>query len=415
MNLEQMKKKLAEIASKLEVFAGIETLTDENLSEIEALNAEAEGLTRQIEAKEKIAAMTATVSKSAPKTQSPVSVEVKPSRKEKLGGFDSTGDFFKAVRNASMGKIDDRFKNTMFEKNGEEGGFLLPEEMSNEIIKKVQGDESLLAKTKQFTISSNNLTLNIDKNNPWGGIKAYWLAEGAQFTQTQHSFSQASFKLNKLGCIITATDELLEDARALESYINTMAPLAFVQAINESIISGNGVGKPQGILNSGFKYKVAKEGGQAADTIVAKNIIKMYSRMLPASRGNAVWLINAACEEQLRMMKDDNDNYIYLAPGSQLNQGPYALLLGRPVIPMIGSMKELGTEGDICFVDFSYYMSVLKSQGLNSAMSQHIYFDQQLSAFRFSFRIDGKCPFDAPISTQNGAYQMSAIITLEDR
>jgi HK97 family phage major capsid protein len=260
------------------------------------------------------------------------------------------------------------------------------------------------------------LSLPIDETAPWnGGVQAYWLAEGAPLTETKSKLGQASWKLNKLGALVKVTDELLEDATALESYIKAMAPEAINHKINSAILTGDGVGKPTGLLSSGFKIQVAKESLQTADTVVAKNVIKMYSKMIPSARANAVWFINPAVEEQLRVMKDDLGNFIYLAPGSQLNQTPYGQLLGRPVVSLIGSMPQLGDEGDIIFADLSYYYSITKVGGLKQSVSAHLYFERDIQAYKWTMRIDGSCPFKTPVTTEFGAYQMSAIVTLEAR
>jgi len=415
--IEQMRERLKAIMAQLEVFAGLEQFSDEQLDELNALNDEAANLTKQIEAKEKLNAIQASANASGRKT--PVaagSFEVKATRKEKNGGFENFGEFLTSVKNAAHGTVDKRFQNTMFEKNGEDGGFLVPEEMFSDIAKKIGGDESLLSRTRQFQVSGNNLSLPTDENAPWsGGISAYWTSEGAPHTESKHSFGMASWRLHKLSALIKTTDELLADTVALESYISSLAPVAITHKLNEAILTGNGVGKPTGILNSGFKVKVEKESGQTADTIVARNVIKMYNRMLPSSRANAVWYINPACEDQLRTMVDDNGNFIYLSPGSQMNQSPYGLLLGRPVIPLLGGMKQLGDEGDIMFVDLSYYYTIVKSGNLTRAISTHLYFDRDITAYKFIFRVDGSCPFKSPVDVQNGSYKMSAFITLEDR
>lgn len=420
MNLEQMKARFATIVAKLKEFHALESFTNEELEEINQLNDELSGLKNTIEAKEKLAAIDVMAATPTRKTtpDAPVArMEVTPSREEKNGGFKNLGEFLNSVKKASNGDLDKRFKNSaMFEKNGEDGGFLVPEEMMTEVTKKIQSDESLLARTRQFTVSGNALSLPTDETSPWtGGIVSKWLAEGEQYSETKHKFGTASWRLHKLGAIVRVTDELLEDSTALESYIRSMAPVSIMHQINSAILTGNGVGKPQGILNSNFKVKVQKEAGQTADTIVAKNIIKMYSKMIPSARANAVWYINAACEEQLRMMKDDEGAFIYLAPGSQLNQTPYGLLMGRPVLPMIGSMPALGDEGDIVFADLSYYYTILKSGGMKQAISSHLWFDRDIQAYKFTMRIDGACPFKAPVKTEFGNYEMSAFVTLEDR
>ena len=420
MNLEQMKARFATIVAKLKEFQALESFTDEELGEINQLNEELGSLKNTIEAKEKLAAVDVMASASTRKTgvETPVArVEVTASREEKNGGFKNFGEFLNSVKKASNGDLDKRFKNSaMFEKNGEDGGFLVPDEMMTEVTKKIQSDESLLARTRQFAVSGNSLSLPTDETSPWtGGIVSKWLGEGEQYTETKHKFGVANWRLHKLGAIVRVTDELLEDSTALESYIRAMAPVSIMHQINSAILTGNGVGKPQGILNSAFKVKVQKEAAQVADTIVAKNIIKMYSKMIPSARANAVWYMNAACEEQLRMMKDDEGAFIYLAPGSQLNQTPYGLLMGRPVIPMIGSMPALGDEGDIVFADLSYYYTILKSGGMKQAVSSHLWFDRDIQAYKFTMRIDGSCPFKSPVKTEFGNYEMSAFVTLEDR
>ena len=416
MNLEQMKARLSEIMNKLTEFAAIENFSNEDVESINVLNEEFEGLKKNIEAKEKVLAMTATASASTRKTTPDSTVRVEVTA-PKNGGFSSFGEFLGAVKKAAGGEMDKRFANTMSTGVDSEGGFLVHPEFMTDVTKRLESDESLLSKTKQFVVSSNNLTLPKDESQPWsGGVQASWLGENAQYTATTpNTLSEVSFKLSKLGALVHITDELISDSVALESYIRGMAPEAIMHKINEAIISGNGIGKPAGILGSTFKIEVAKEVAQVADTIVARNVIKMYSKMLPASRGKATWYVNAGCEEQLRMMKDDNGNFIYLAAGSQLNNSPYALLLGRPVVPMLGSLPALGEAGDIIFADLSYYYSIIKSGGMKQAVSSHLKFDYDLQSFKFTMRLDGKVPFVTPVTTQFGGYQMSAFVTLADR
>lgn len=429
MTPEQIRARLADIAAKLEsIVAGDTGYTEEQVQEIEGLNAEFESLNTQLEAAEKVEAMKAKAAASTGrKTQAAapketVRVEVGKQLNEKFGGFNSTGDWLMAVKKAGQtGELDKRFlASTAYEKVGEDGGFLVPEEISTAIVKKLENpDESLMARANVTTVSGNALTLPIDESQPWNsGIQAYWTAEGATLTESKASFRQASWRLQKLAALVKTTDELLEDAVALESYIKNAAPAAIMHQVNKAILSGNGVGKPEGIINSGFAVTVSKESGpQTADTVVAANIVKMYSRMLPNSRSKAVWLINPEVEEQLRLAKDANDEYIYLSPGGiggQLSGTPFGQLLGRPVIPLMGGMPALGDVGDIIFADLSYYYMIRKA-GIKSAQSIHLLFDKEQTAFRFSLRLDGKVPFSSPVTTEYGDYDMSGIVLLEAR
>lgn len=416
--LAEMRERMAQVIAKLEELNGAENVLD-FVNEIEVLSNEFEALKKGIEAKEKmetqLASTQASTRKTAPEASIP-RIEVQASRTEKTGGFKSFGEYINAVKKSSTGEMDKRFVNTMTEGVNADGGFAVPEEFGSEInTTLLTSDESLFAKTNQIKVSSNNITIPKSETQPWnGGVTAYWTAEGAAITDSKGVLGQASFKLNKLAAMVKVTDELLEDGLALESYIKKHAPLAIMHKINEAIISGDGVAKPTGFLSSGFGVTVLKEVGQAADTVVAKNVIKMFTRLIPAARRGAAWYINAQVEEQLLTMKDDNGNYIYLAPGSQMNNSPYGMLLGLPVIPMMGGLSALGTKGDICLINLDYYWTISKG-GVKSSVSSHLFFDRDIQAFKFTVRLDGKCPFSAPVTTQNGAHQMSAIVLLEDR
>jgi HK97 family phage major capsid protein len=272
--------------------------------------------------------------------------------------------------------------------------------------------------TRQFQTSSNNLTLPTHEASPWDSshVKAYWDGEAVAATESKASFGETTMKLHKLTAMVRVTEELLEDAPALESWIKGEAPAAMVNKINNAIISGNGAGMPLGLLNSAFKIQVAKEVGQVADTIVFENINNMFGRIVPGSIGKAVWLVNPAVLPQLRTMKFDVANGVpaYL-PTTGISGASYGTLFGIPLKPMLGGVKALGDEGDIVLADLSYMYTAYKTAGIKSEMSTHVYFSTSEAAFKFTMRLAGHCPFKSPISTEYGAFQTSGFVTLQDR
>jgi HK97 family phage major capsid protein len=144
----------------------------------------------------------------------------------------------------------------------------------------------------------------------------------------------------------------------------------------------------------------------------------MQGRLLPNSIGRAVWLINPAVRPLLPLMKFDTAATspvpVYL-PQTGVSGMPYGSLYGMPILPMMGGSKALGDEGDISLVDLSYYYTAVKTTGIKSDMSAHVYFSTGEMAFRFTMRLAGQCPFKAPITSENGSYSMSGFVTLEDR
>lgn len=417
MNVEQMRNRLKDIVAELEKFDGIE-LSAEQVENVNTYHAEFKDLSTKIESAEKMEEIK-NLSKTSERKTTPKAtykVEVKD-RHEKTGGFSSMGEFAKAIYNKSVGKgFDTRFQNaTMFESVAEDGGILIPEDFMSDIKTKFDAQDSLLSRTTQFPVSGNSLSMPVDEEQPWNsGVTARWMEEGGQHTESKSKLTQASFRVHKLGAFITATDELLEDASSIEALIRKKAPQAMVSKVNNAIIDGTGVGQPKGLLSSGFKIAVAKESGQAADSVVYKNIVNMESRLIPGS--NAVWIANPGVKPQLRQLKDDNGNHIYMNGGGfpNLAQAGFETLMGLPILYMPGGAKALGDEGDLILADLSYYYSIVKS-GIKSDMSTHLYFDRDKTAFKFTMRLDGHCPFSSPVTTEYGAFDMSGIITLAER
>jgi HK97 family phage major capsid protein len=220
--------------------------------------------------------------------------------------------------------------------------------------------------------------------------------------------------LKKLGGLLYATDEQLQDAAFLEAMMLEAVSDEFAFLVDESIISGNGAGKPMGFMNAGCKVAVAKEAGQAARTIVKENIDKMWSRMWSKSMPNAEWYINQDCYPQLNSLSQvigTGGVPVYLPPGG-LSVAPYGTLMGRPVTP-IEFCETLGTEGDIILGDLSQYMMIDKS--VAAATSIHVAFLTGEQAFRFIYRVDGQPVDNKPITPYKGSATQSPFITLATR
>ena len=423
--IEKKRKRIDEIAALIAQYGTQESLTPEDVTEIDKLDAEFENLKKEVSALEKIERMTNAANASAGRQVQPTGQEVKASKKEeKTHGWKRSGEFFQAVARARGGSVDNRLKiynEGQVERFGEEGGFLVPEQFDSNLQKKVDGDMSLLSRCNKIPMSSNSLRYPTDEIAPWdgSGITAKWVNEEESIPQSKHKFKQTTLQLEKLAALVKVTEELLEDQSAIESIVNNRAGDAMVNAINSAIIRGDGVGKPHGILDSTFAVEVAKESGQTADTVNYANIVKMYSRALPISQLRGVWLINAAVQEQLRLMEfrvgSNTPVPVYL-PAGEASASPFATLMGRPVIPMMASMSQLGDKGDIIFADLNYYDAGLRSgESAKASASTHVNFDQDKIAYKFTMRMDGRIPYETPVTTEYGSYSVSGIVTLADR
>jgi HK97 family phage major capsid protein len=227
----------------------------------------------------------------------------------------------------------------------------------------------------------------------------------------------SQIRLAKLMALVPVSDELLEDAPGLESWLRAKAPAKMAAKINTAIVSGTGVGQPLGFLQAPATISVGAETSQPAATGRFANVQKMWSRMYAPCRRNAIWLINQDIEPQLNGMAFDptatSKVPVYL-PANGLSEGPYATLMGRPVVP-IEACSTLGTQGDINLVDLSQYWALTKGTDVKTDVSMHLYFDQGLQAFRFTFRVNGQPAWGSSIAPQNGVLTRSCFVTLDNR
>lgn len=358
---------------------------------------------------------------------------MRSSQERGRGGFHTFGDFAACVVGASRqgGHIDPRLvvnAPTSFQQEGvgADGGYMVPPDFRNSIMSKVMAEDSLLARCDQLPTSSNSITLPIDEGVPWdttGNVTAYWDGEGAQLQQSKFAIKSFQVRLNRLTALVPVTEELMQDAPALTSYLNRKAPDAIDFKVSDAIIDGDGAGQPLGILRSGATVSVAAEGSQAADTVRAENVVKMYSRMYSRWISSAVWLINQDVMPQLQLMGIPLSNPagsqlyggapVYVPPGG-LSVAPYGTLLGRPVVP-IQSCKTVGDVGDIIFASLPQYCAAVKTGGIQQDVSMHLWFDYNTTAFRFILRMGGQPWWRAPITPKNGSNTLAPFVTLAAR
>ena len=304
-----------------------------------------------------------------------------------------------------------------------EGGFLVIPEFATGLIKRTY-DVALIAKQcfKMPMTSSRLIMHAVDEDSRkdgsrWGGILAYWLAEAGTYQPTKPKFREMQFVANKLIALSYATEEQLADGPAWEAYVNEAVPQELAFQIDTAVFSGPGAGAPMGILTSGAVVSVAKESGQATNTIVTNNILKMWSQMWARSRANAVWFINQDIEPQLIPLTLGAPSLaqvlLYTAPGINGNPGPYGKLFGRDVIP-VEQASTLGTQGDIVLADMTQYLLAQRAD-VRADTSIHVAFLTGEQAFRFMLRLDGQPSWKKPLTPYKGSALKSPFVTLDAR
>jgi HK97 family phage major capsid protein len=412
-------------------------LTDDEVEQINANADEADSIGKRIAAQERVLALGQGTGRRTTPDESGGTATTGNRRVPAIArldprtfGFRHLGEFASAVR--AHGNRDEGATNrllAMGEGVGEDGGFLVPPEFRDGIMKVVEGEDSLLSRCDGSTTARNAVTQNLDETTPWStaGIVAYWEGEGQAAATSGAKVGQTTLRLNKLFARVDVTDELLEDAPQLDNYLRVKAPEVMTSVINLAIISGNGVGKPLGFMKSSALVTVAKETSQPSDTLHHRNVVKMMSRMYAPCWPRSIWLMNQDVLPQLNLMafqdvgqRTASDTSAspfpaYMPPTTLLAGAPFGTLLGRPILPLQG-METLGDLGDIALVDLTKYRAITKSGGARVDTSIHLKFDTDETVFRFIFRLAGAPWWSKPITPRSGSSNtLSAFVTLASR
>ncbi|MCE5192091.1 MAG: phage major capsid protein [Actinomycetia bacterium] len=304
-----------------------------------------------------------------------------------------------------------------------EGGFMVGTDFASGMVRRVYDNSQVVNRCSKLTISgtSNSIKINgIDETSRatgsrWGGVRGYWIEEAGTLTGSKPKFRQIELLLKKQAVLYYATDEVLQDATALEQNANMVVSGEIQFLLQDAIINGNGAGKPLGILQGPCLVSVDAEPGQEADTIVFQNISKMWARCWAGSRANSIWLINQEIEPQLDLLSipvGTGGAPVYMPPGG-LADSPYGRLKGRPVVP-IEQCAALGDAGDIILADLGQYQLADKG-GVQMASSMHVEFLTDQMVFRFIYRVDGQPLWHSALTPYKGAGTLSPFVTLAAR
>ncbi len=382
-------------------------------------------------ATEAVKAYKAELAKEEPEVKGAAAVPATPKDPADKGPYKSLGMFLQDVAAMSTPGGQPRYPDFLRtykalglnETIPAQGGFLVQQDLVGGLVERMYEDGAVMSRCWRIPVGANSNGVKLNAlaetsratGSRWGGVRGYWLAEAATKTSSMPEFRQIQLDLKKVAAVVYATDELLQDATALEGIVSRVVPAELRFLTEDAIIRGAGGVQPAGILGSGALVSVAKENLQDADTVVFENIVKMWSRMWAPSRRNAVWFINQDVEPQLYGMSMDVGTGgvpVYM-PAGGLSGAMYGTLFGRPVIP-IEQADTVGDQGDVMLLDLSQY-ALIEKGGIQAASSIHVAFLTDEQVFRFVYRVDGQSLWNAPLTPFQSANTLSPFVVLDAR
>lgn len=307
----------------------------------------------------------------------------KPEGKETVLTGRATDDYKRSFWNVMRSKVAmPEIVNALQIGADSEGGYLVPDEFERTLVEGLT-EENIFRKLAKVIKTSSG-----DRKIPVVASKgtASWIDEEGAFTESDDAFGQVSIGAYKLGTMIKVSEELLNDSVFdLESYIAKEFARRIGAKEEEAFFTGNGTGKPLGVL--------AASGGAgtgvttaAAAAITADELIDLYYALLSPYRKNAVWILNDATVKAIRKLKDSTGQYLWQP---SLTAGTPDTILNRPVYTSANMPTIAASAKTVLFGDLGYYW-VADRQGRSFKRLGELYAPNGQVGFLGSQRVDGK-------------------------
>lgn len=266
-------------------------------------------------------------------------------------------------RKGRTDNIDELHVKAMSTLSDPDGGYTVPFEMERSIDRVLAKVSAVRGLAQVIQISAPVYK----KPFQTGAASSGWVSEkGTRSETSSPSLSLMDFPAMELYAMPAATQTLLDDSFAnIESWLAGEVATVFAEAEGAAFVSGNGIGKPMGLLSyttvanaswawNSIGYIATGAAADFSTTVSATanptdTLIDAVTALKGGYRPNATWLMNRNLEGKVRKFKDTTGQYIW-APG--LAPDRPATLLGYPVASD-DNMPDVGANAyPVAFGDF---------------------------------------------------------------
>jgi HK97 family phage major capsid protein len=315
-------------------------------------------------------------------------------------------------------------KAALAEASGLAGGYTVPPEFYEQ-LQQIMAEETFF-RPRAFVVPMGSATMLLPYLDVttvqsagvspfFGGVQMTWTAEAQTRTETEPQFRQMELKAWELSGYSVSSNVLLQDsAVGLEKFLLTLFAKAIGWFEEYAFLQGNGAGKPQGVLTAGAAIATGGNAGgtgrATANQVGFADVATMWSKLLPASWGRAIWAFSPSVVPQLLQLKDGASRAIFISIDAGITKQPNWSLLGRPAFPT-EKLPALGTKGDLVLIDPGFYVIGDRMQ-IEVAASEHVNFLKNQMTWRVVERVDGQPWLSAPVTLQDATTQVSPFVVL---
>ena len=289
-------------------------------------------------------------------------------------------------RNAFWGMIRNRsaspaVMNALQIGTDSEGGYLVPDEYERTLVQGLEEENVLRSLCTVIQTSSGDRKIPIVASHG----TASWVDEEGAIPESDDVFGQISIGAHKVATMIKVSDELLQDSVFdIENYISAEFARRIGAAEEEAFITGDGSGKPTGLLHATLGAGTGVT--TAGNAVTADEVIDLVHSIKSVYRKKAVFLMNDSTIKAIRKLKSIEGQYLW-QPGLKEGQ-PDTLLNYRivtsPYMPEVAAGNKV-----ILFGDFKSYW-IADRQGRSFQRLNELFAVTGQVGFRATQRVDGR-------------------------
>ncbi len=303
--------------------------------------------------------------------------------------------------------------------SGAEGGYLMPDNLYNEMIEVARQNSAVVAGVSRMQVSTTAgkypsldyfsvPTAGSGNTAMASGITTANRAEGGSYTETDATFDQVTFNTNDaVSGLVKASRRMVQSIPALESLLRNLISVAYQSKLEYFILNGSGNSQPLGILNAPALVNVTPTANGEFDV---EDVANMVAR-IKSLRGRIAWLMHPSMHGDLHTLEVGTGGAVWL---QNIAGGQPQTLSGYPIY-FSEHLPQADSSGCVLLVDLGAY-ALFEYGGMYVDYSEHRFFDTGQDAWRFGQELDGKPWLNDAITLAGAgsAYEVSAYVNFND-
>ncbi len=240
--------------------------------------------------------------------------------------------------------FSERYKTFLNETTGSSGGFLVPQEWYNRILKLVS--DSGVVRKNATVINMSRKELAIPKLDRLPGFT--FVSEGSMKPVSNPTFAQVVLSRKDGGFIVIFSKQLIEDdAFDIMGFVSRLA--AQIISRTEDLAGFKGIlGQIDGLFTNGIEASVLDLSGASISSITYDDIINMVSSVPSETLGKSKWYMHRTIYGLLKSMKYEGSQEYVISPDERKSN----MLEGFPVVLTDQAYSLSEDSPDRAFIGF---------------------------------------------------------------